>query len=79
MFGCILHRRPNTPPDALVKELLSAKHVSSHALEWGKSHENHAIEEYKQKQRASGNYGLTVYKAGFHVCEQYPFLGASPD
>ena len=81
MFGRILHtcRRPNTPPDALVKELLSAKHVSSHALEWGKSHENHAIEEYKQKQRASGNYSLTVCKAGFHVCEQYPFLGASPD
>ena len=78
MFGRILHRRPNTPPDALVKELLSVKCVSSQALEWGKLNEMQAIEEYRQKQRASGN-DITVYKAGFHICEKYPFLGASPD
>lgn len=53
--------------------------VSSQALEWGRSHEAQAIEAYKQKQKAAGNDGMTVCKAGFHICEQYPFLGASPD
>lgn len=79
MFGCILHRRTNTPPDALVKELLNSKQVSSRALEWGQTNKSQAIKEYKRKQRTSGKDDITVCKAGFHICEQHPFLGASPD
>ena len=79
VFGRILRRKPNTPADALVKELLDSKQVSSRAIEWGKTNECRAIEEYKRRQNISGKDGITVCKAGFHICEHYPFLGASPD
>ena len=45
--------------------------MSSQALEWGSSHEAQEI--------TFGNDSFTVCKAGFHICEQYPFLGAFPD
>ena len=53
--------------------------MSTPALEWGKANECVAIEEYKRKQKALGKDDITVCEAGFHICEQHPFLGASPD
>ena len=75
VFGCILQRKPNTPADALIK----SKQVSSLAIEWGKTNEYWVIEEYQRQQNISGKDGITVCEAGFHICEHYPFLGASPD
>ena len=41
-------------------------------------HEKRAIYEVESKY-ITGIDGLTVGPCGFLVCEQYPFLGATPD
>ena len=79
MFGRVYHRRPSTPPDSLVKEILHPQQFSSKATEWGKKHESVAFQKYVEHQLSLGHNGLVAVKAGFVVCEEYPFLGASPD
>ena len=49
-----------------------SQQFSTRATEWGKSHESVALEKYIEM-------GLVCVKAGFVICEEYPFLGASPD
>ena len=70
---------PSTPPDSLVKTLLYPKHVSSPAIEWGKKNELAALNEYTKYYNSLGNTNMVVCRAGFVVCEEHPFLGASPD
>ena len=79
VFGRILHFMPTTPPDSLVKMLLHPKHVSTPAIEWGKRNESTAVSEYTKYYHALGNKNIIVCKAGFVICEDHPFLGASPD
>ena len=79
VFGRILKRRLNTPPDALVKELLSSRIFTNHALEWGKANEGVAVKKYLEVQESSGHSGMVFAKAGFVISFQHPFLGASPD
>lgn len=79
MFGRILHMRSSTPPDALVMTLLYPKQISSPAIEWGKKNESTALNEYTKHYHSLGNTNIVVCKAGFVICEEHPFLGASPD
>ena len=79
VFGRILKRKPTTPPDALVKELLNSKVFTNRAIEWGKINEPVAIKKYHEKQGTSGDSGIILAKAGFVISKQFPFLGASPD
>ena len=79
-FGSIYHRRPATPPDALVLRLLGVKtFTGSEATEWGKQNEECALKQYILYQQSVGHEGLTTCQSGFIVCEPHPFLGASPD
>ena len=78
-FGEIFRRRPETIPDALVLKLLQRRQISSPAIEWGVQQEPRAIEAYKTHQHSVGHQELTVCPVGFLVCQEYPFLGASPD
>ena len=70
---------PSTPPDAFVKSLLSPKHFRSPALDWGIDNEGIALSQYGDYQHTLGNQDLVITRAGFVICEEYPFLGASPD
>lgn len=78
-FGRILHMLPSTPPDSLIKSLLYPKHISTPAIEWGKKNEFIALKEYTKYYNSLGNINMVVCKAGFVICEQHPFLGASPE
>ena len=79
VFGRILHLLPSTPPDSLVKTLLHLKQASTPTMNWGKTNESTALSEYTKYYQALGNTNIVVCKAGFVVCEEHPFLGASPD
>lgn len=79
VFGTILHRKPDTPPDSLVLRILQPKQFTSAATDWGITHESIAREEYIKHQHCHGHIGLTVTSCGFHVSKSHPFLGASPD
>ena len=78
-FGEILHRRKDKPPDRLVLSILKSRKFSSTATTWGIEHEAMAIQAYINHKHGCGVDGLTVGPCGFLVCEQYPFLGATPD
>ena len=78
-FGRIFHMLPSTPPDCLVKQLLHPQNFSTKATEWGKHHEAIAFDKYVEHQVRNGHTGLVAAKSGFVVCEEYPYLGASPD
>ena len=79
MFGKVVHRLPSTPPDNLVANLLNPQRFKTPATEWGKQQESAALKMYVESQLEMGHTGLLVEEAGFVVCEQHPFLGASPD
>ena len=77
-FGLIRQRLPTTP-HSLVLRMLGTSSFTSAATEWGKKNEQIAIDEYVQYQHAAGHNDLFVCSSGFVGCEDYPFLGASPD
>ena len=79
VFGLIHHRKPDTPPDALVVNLLEQRQVTSPAIQWGIEHESEALKAYEKHQHKTGHAELTVCPVGFHVSTSHPFLGASPD
>ena len=79
LFGSVYKRKPTTPPQALVLQILSGKQFTSEATDWGNNNEPIALEKYKEVQEESGHAGLYYCRSGFVICEKYPFLGASPD
>jgi len=79
MFGIILRRRPDTPPDSLVLKILQSKQFRSAATEWGIQQESFAIQEYIRHQQGHGHPELTVAPCGFHISKSHPYLGATPD
>ena len=78
-FGSIFRRKPTTPPQSLVLQIIGAKPFTSMATEWGKNNESIALERYKHFQHDFGHHGLYCCPSGFVISEKYPFLGASPD
>ena len=57
-FGIIFRRKPTTPPQSLVLQILGAKPFTSAATEWGKRNEEVALEQYNKSQHTSGHHGL---------------------
>ena len=79
LFGAVLQRREDTPPDNLVLRILQEKQFSSPATEWGRQKESIACQEYVAHQHTHGHRELLVTPSGFLISETQPFLGASPD
>ena len=79
LFGAVLQRREDTPPDSLVLRILQEKHFSSPATKWGRQKESNACKEYVAYQHTHGHRDLVVTPSGFLTSESEPFLGASPD
>jgi hypothetical protein len=78
-FGSIFHRKPRTPPEALVLQIINGKQFTSLATEWGRQKESLALKTYAQFQIENGHAGLYCCRSGFVISEKYPYLGASPD
>lgn len=79
LFGHVLRRRSDTPPDSLVLSMLQPKQFHTPATSWGVTHEPLAIAEYTEYQHNHGHEGLVVVPSGFLISNTHPFLGASPD
>ena len=79
VFGDVMHRRADTPPDKLVLRILEQKQFQSPATQWGLDNESRAVEEYQKHQIANGHSELIVSSSGFIICKSHPFLGATPD
>ena len=79
LFGSVLTRRTDTPPDNLVLRILQPKSFSTGATKYGMENEQMAIKEYIDHQNAHGHPELVVSASGFLINTAYPFLGASPD
>ena len=79
LFGQVLRRKEQTPPDSLVLQFLQPKQFSTPATHWGVSNESRAQEEYIQHQLTCGKDGLVVAPAGFFISKSQLCLGASPD
>ena len=78
-FGSVYCRRTNTPPQSLVLQILGTKQVTAPALEWGNTHEEAALQQYRDHQHSAGHSRLFYCRSGFIVSDDHPFLGASPD
>ena len=79
LFGKVRCRKPTTPPQSLVLQILSNKQFTSEATDWGINKEPIALEKYVSVQHDAGHNGLYCCASGFVISEEYPFLGASPD
>ena len=77
-FGQIFHRRPETPPNSLVLQILGKTSFSSQATNWGIKNEVKALEKYKLVKKDSRKE-VTCARLGIVIYDDYPFLGASPD
>ena len=51
IFGTILRRKPDTPPDKLVLRVLQSKRFTSAATEWGVQQEPFAVDAYVKHQQ----------------------------
>ena len=73
-FGDIKRRLASTPPDSLVLRILGVKRFSTAATQWGKDHEEVALDAYVTHQNDCGHSGLYACKSGFVVLRQIHFL-----
>ena len=76
MFGEVLHRCVDTPPDVLVLRIIEPKQFVSPSTEYGKKMEPSALEKYKAHKNDDS---IIVCRAGFVIYKEKPYLGASPD
>ncbi|KAI8487981.1 hypothetical protein Bbelb_344290 [Branchiostoma belcheri] len=72
-FGEICKRRRTTPCGRIVTDLLYKGNVTSKSLQWGRLHEDDAIEAYKEKT------GNKVNPCGIYISTEHGYLAATPD
>lgn len=72
-FGKICKMRPTTHCKSYVKTLLYSTFIGNQNTNWGKDHEDTAIEQFEELTN------FHVKKCGFFVDPKRPYLGASPD
>ncbi|XP_050510167.1 uncharacterized protein LOC126886977 [Diabrotica virgifera virgifera] len=65
--------RSTTSPINTIKNLLYGNFFGNKATRYGNENESKALLEFEKK------FNLKVNESGFHIDQQYPFLGASPD
>ena len=79
MFGSVLSRRINTPPDSLVPRIIQPQNFSTPATKFGIENKKIALEQYVAYQHSHGQLQLVVSPSGFLINSSYPYLGASQD
>jgi hypothetical protein len=79
-FGNIVKRRPDTPPDKLVKRLRQyAPQRDTKAMAYGRRLENKGLKAYCQDHMKKCHQLVEVKRKGLAVSPNFPFLGASVD
>ena len=63
MFGEVISRKPQTPPDKLVIRILKPTDFTTPAMRYGIDHEQIGIEQYTKYQQANGHPELLVTKS----------------
>jgi len=79
VFGEVISRKPDTPPDKLVLRILKPTDFTSVAMRYGIDNEDLALAKYAEHQKARRHQEFLVTKSGFLINPSWPFLGASPD
>ena len=79
VFGEVISRRPDTPPDKLVLRILKPTDFTSVAMRYGIDNEELALAKYTEYQKANKHPEFFVTKSGFLINPSWPNLGASPD
>ena len=79
LFGSVLSRKTDTPPDCLVLRVIQPKNFSTPATRYGRECEELAVKEYVSYQRSHGHSDIMVTASGVIINPDYFFLGASPD
>jgi len=77
-FWSCLQKKDNTPPESIVKTVLRYNDFSSKATQWGRKHEPAARRKYTLSLGKTHD-NFKVSECGLLVCENMPYLGASPD
>ena len=78
-FGRVKQLKHSTAPNNLVLAILGVKKAYGVQLEYGKSMEKTALEEYVKYQHNNGHQNLYATSSGVIISATHPFLGASPD
>ena len=78
IFGDIMSRNSNNNSINLTQRLLYTKFTGNKFTRKGLNEEAITIKEYENQKKESGE-NCKVDRAGFMICEQNPFLGASSD
>ena len=73
IFGTILRRKPDTPPDKLDLSILQSKRFTSAATEWGVQQETFASDAYVKHRQSQGHAGINVSTCGFYIIKLIPF------
>ena len=79
MFGAVLSRRLDTPPDSLVLRFIQPKSFSTTATRYGIDSEQDAVKAYTTYMHCHSHPELVVSPSGFLIDTAHSFLGASPD
>ena len=67
IFGAVLSRKPDTPPDCLVLSIIQSKSFSTPATEYGIEKEESAVKEYISHQHNHGHHDLMVTASGVMI------------
>ena len=74
-----MHKRPDTSPENLIKEIMSYKvPFTSKYTQWGSDMESSALEMYVSTL-CGEHLEMEMKKCGLYICQTMPYLAASPD
>ena len=79
LFGSVLSRKLDTPPDNLVLCILHPREFSLNATKYNIDNETSTIKAYINYQLNYGHPGLEFCLCGFFINTDFPFPGAIPD
>lgn len=77
----VLHTNPVTPAPSLILRLCddSPKRLNVPAIKWGRDHEDIARQQYGDGTIQNGHSNIKIKQVGLVICQERPYLAASPD
>ncbi|XP_066288919.1 uncharacterized protein [Branchiostoma lanceolatum] len=74
------HTDPDKPSMSIIKKVCypESQKFASDATDWGQCHEATGRDEYIEKMMES-HEGFVTFDSGFHINNEWPYLGATPD
>ena len=75
-FGRVRRFKSSTAPDSLVLSILGVKKIFGPQLDYGRTMEKSALDEYVKYQHDNGHCDLYATSSGVHISHTHPFLGS---